>query len=667
MKRVGSKYVETTYEEAVDEISSKLTAIIKEHGPHAVSGYLGNPGGFSFGAGSFFNLLIDGIGSRNKFYTGSIDQNALNVVFENMFGSGWLALQRDVEECKCFMLIGTNPAISAFNWQGHVADGWRRLLAAKENGAELIVVDPRRTETAAKASVHVSPLPETDWALLLGIIKIVYERSWDRSRYTDRINGLDTIRNIATACDINELALRCDVPVSIIENVAELFATSPTAMALTATGPGQGRNGTLSIWLAVVLNLITDRIEVPGGLYFAKDVLLNLMELSDELMPSAVKVSRVRGSTSILGFLPIAEIPDEINTPGEGQIRAMLIHGGNPVVTGPNGKELSKALDSLELLVCCDLFQRDTHQNADWLIPAIHMLEREELHMLIHSLNPAPWGQMSRQVVPPPVGMLPEWVFYRDLALAMDVPLIKGKRFMNLAVRFGRFLSGVTGNLDHSFSPRLMSWMLMKKSTSLKWKDIVNSEHGIGNSNRKIEFGSVFDYLKTADGKVQAAPQSFLDLLQVRLQEPVKRTTEHQFPLQIITRRSMYLMNSWSHETSASKLKKPLGDSIELNPIDCERFGITDGQNVKVISESSELITRVKCSDAVRPGVATMAHGWGGKTFDPKNGSYAENGGVNRNLLVSNSEVDPLSYVPRLNGCEVRIETLESGEQGLVA
>lgn len=658
MKRVGDRYVETSYAEAIADIGKRVQAIIDRDGPHAIGAYMGNPGGFSFGAGAFFNLFIDAIGTRNKFYTGSLDQNALNVVFQKMFGCGWVSLQRDVDACKCFLFIGTNPAISAFAWQGHVPDGWHRALAAKAAGAEMIVVDPRRTETAAKATLHIAPLPETDWAFLAAVIKIIFAHGWENSARFDCVDGIDNVRELMLAIDLDEMSRRCDVPLEIIEQVAETFAKAPTAMAMAHTGVGQGRNGTLTIWLSIILNLITNRIESPGGLFYAEDALLSLLEVSNDVLPESDAVSRVRGSRAIVGYLPVAEIPDEINTPGEGQIRAMFIQGGNPVITGPDGRALTEALDKLELLVCCDLFQRDTHRNADWLIPAIHMLEREELHMLIHSLNPAAWGQMSRQVVPPPAGMLPEWVFYRDLALAMGLPVIKGKRWANHLLRASRWLGRLTGNLDNSFSPRLLAWMLMKKSKSLKWKDVVNAEHGAGTPDKPIEFGSLFRLLRTPSGKVVAAPSEFVELLQQRLREPVRRLAIDEFPLQLITRRSMYAMNSWSHETSASNLKRPLGDTIEINPDDGARFGVSDGQSVAVISSAGKVTATVVLSDAVRSGVATMVHGWGGKTYDPyaAGGGATENGGVNRNLLVSNRDVDPLSYVPRLNGMDVRIE-----------
>ncbi|MFY9328630.1 MAG: molybdopterin-dependent oxidoreductase [Georgfuchsia sp.] len=635
MKRVGERYVETSYEEAIADIGARLGAIIERHGPDAVGAYLGNPGGFSFGAVSFFSMLANAIDTRNKFYTGSIDQNALNVVFEKMFGNGWIALQRDVDACKCFLLIGTNPAISAFNFQGHVPDGWHRVLAAKKAGAELIVVDPRRTETAAKATLHVAPLPETDWAFVLAVIHIIFARGWENRERFHFSNGIEAVRDIALAARPEELALRCDVPLATIERVAEIFTKAPSAMAVAATGAGQGRNGTLTIWLSTVLNLITNRIEAPGGLFYAEDAVLNLIEVSGDLVPDVPRVSRVRGSKSIMGYLPIAEIPDEINTPGEGQIRAMLIHGGNPVITGPDGKALAAALDRLDLLVCCDLFQRESHRNADWLIPAVHMLEREELPLLIHSLNPAAWAQFSRQVVPPPEGLRPEWTFYRDLGLAMNLPRMKGKK---------------------DFSPHMLAEILMKKSKSLKWEDVVNAEHGAGTPDKPVQFGSLFRLLKTPDGKVAAAPPEFLELLRQRLREPLQRPSSGEYPLQLITRRSMYLMNSWSHETSVTNLKQPLGDTVELNAADAARLGVADGQQVRVISATSEVSARATLSDAVRSGVAVMAHGWGGKTYDPLHGGFSENGGVNRNLLVSNRDVDPLSFVPRLNGCEVRIE-----------
>lgn len=654
MERVGNRYVERSYAEAVVSIGNRMRDIIDRHSPDAIASYAGNPSSFNFGASLFQSLFMDAVGSHNRYWVGSIDQNAHHVVSEQLYGNAWVALQPDIDRCACFLFIGTNPAISGMNWLGRAANGWKRVLAAVNAGSNLIVVDPRRTESAAKASIHVAPLPETDWAFLLGLIKVIFENNWQNEARFAQANGLERIRDLAATLSLEDLARRCDVPIELIRKVAQVFAQAPTALAVARTGPAQGRNGTLSLWLTAILNLITNRIEATGGLFYATGV-LDILEVGDKLFPPSGAISRVRRLPAVAGAHAVAELPDEINTPGPGQIRALLLNGGNPVISGPDGQALDAALQKLELLVVIDLFQRESHRHAHWLIPGLHFLEREETHPLLHALNPVPFIQMSRRVSEPPAGMRPEWEFLRDLTLALDRPLLMGQKWLNPLIRLSKVVARTTGNANHAFSPRWIERALIRKGGRFRWRDIAAAEHGISAPEVAPHLGALFKKLATADGRVNAAPQPFVSLLLQRLEERHVDTPLQDYPLQLITRRRMHMMNSWLFETSVPKMREPTGDIVELNAADCRRMGLVDGAMVMVQSINGQVPARVRASEAVRSGVAVMEHGWGGRTFEPATGDFQANGGVNRNLLVSNRQLDPLSGVPRLNGMPVRV------------
>ncbi|MFA5938920.1 MAG: molybdopterin-dependent oxidoreductase [Sinimarinibacterium sp.] len=659
MKRVGDRYVETTYEEAIAEIGERLKGIIERHGPEAVAGYLGNPSSFNFGASVFYSLFMDAVGSHNRFWVGSIDQNAAHVVMEAMYGNPWIALQPDIDRCKCIMLIGTNPAVSGMNWLGRVADGWKRILRAVQDGADLIVVDPRRTESAARATTHIDVQPDTDWAFLLGLIKVIFDNSWCNEERYPQLSGVERIRALVGEVSLDDLATRCDVPRARIEAVAQSFALAPSAMAIARTGPAQGRNGTLAIWLAAVLNLVTNRVESPGGLYYPMGV-LDILSVGDRMFPPSKAISRVRQLRAVAGAHALSELPDEINTPGPGQVRALMIVGGNPVMSGPAGQELDVALQKLDLLISIDLFQRESHRNADWLIPALHFLEREDVHPLLHALNPRPFVQMARQVVPPPPGMRPEWEFLRDLALTLDRPLLLGKSWLNSVIKASRMLARVTGNPNHAFSPRWIERALVMAGKKFKWKDIARAKHGVAAADAPIEFGVLFRKLATADGRVDIAPEAFTALLRQRLADLLVDASDPQYPLKLISRRRMHMMNSWLFETSVPRMRAPTGSIVELNADDCRDLGIADGAQVAVESATSSVFALARVSTSVRRGVAVMDHGWGGRTFDPKAGTFQANGGVNRNQLVSNKDLDPLSGVPRLNGTPIRVSVVNA-------
>lgn len=655
MKRVGDRYVAASYDEAIADIATRFNRLIDEHGPNAIGSYTGNPNGFNFGSALFHTMLLDAIGTESRFWVGSVDQNALHVVSDAMYGNAWVSLQADIDHCDYFLLIGTNPQISTMCWIGYSPDGWKRVLARKAAGAELVVVDPRRTECAAKASRHIAPLPESDWALVLAMIKLILENGWRNPQHADLLEGLDTVRAIAATADLHQLSACCDVPLSEIETLARDFARAPSAMAIARTGVSQGRNGVLALWLVQVLNYITGRVETEGGLYYVSGV-LDLLDVGDTLFPHSDAISRVRGNKNVAGAHSLAELPEEITTPGPGQIRALIINSGNPVVSGPDGNKLDAALAQLDCLVVIDQFQRESHRHADWLIPGDHFLERTEINPLIQALSPSPRAQLSRAAVSPPTGMRYEWEFLRDLTLAMNKPLIPGKRWLNPLIAASTRLAAWSGKPQLTLNPMLMARMLIRDNPQLRWRDIVEAPHGIGDPAQRPEFGRLFGKLREQNRRVDLAPVAFVDVLQQRLTESTARDPSQ--PFQLISRRRMKMMNSWSIETSMDGMhsREMTGSTVEINRQQGETLHLFDGQKVTLRSASGSIEAQLKLSDEVRSGVAVMEHGWGYRTFNPGRGSSRHHGGVNRNLLVSNADVDPLSRVPRLNGTPVSIE-----------
>jgi len=662
MRRVGDRYVPASYEEAVEDIAERLKRIIAEHGPDAVGAYSGNPQSFSFEAPTFLSGFLAAVGTHNYYFAASVDTNALHVVAEQMFGSPWLALNVDVDPCRCFLMIGTNPAESGHGWVGHAADGWKRVLAAQAAGADLIVVDPRRTASAAKANLHVQVRPGEDWALLLGIVKCVLERGWIHEADCARTHGLEDLRKLAAAADLADLAGCCDVPVATIEDIARRFATAERAHCVTRTGSAQSRNGTLAEWLGQVLNVITGRMERPGGRTVNPGIFDHISAV-ESMFPPSTTPSRVRGLPPVAGAHTLAELPDEIETPGRGQIRAFFIHGGNPVISGPDGARLDRALAKLDLLVSIDLVQRESHRHAHWLIPAVHFLERSELHPLLASFHDKPFVQMGRAVVPPPAGVKRDWEFLADLALKLDLPLF-GKRWMNPLIRNSWRLARLTGNPKLAFDPSWMTRLMVRMGGRVKWRDVVSHPHGLLFGEK--QYGEFWKVLRTPDRKVRLCPQKFADELRRRLAEQ-PWAADAVFPLQMVSRRRMQNMNSWLTDTAGLSARPLNADVVEVNPEDASRMGLREGQGVHAISRAGAVEVRVSITDRIRPGVVVLEHGWGSGLFDPAAGKAVSRTGVNRNLLVSGVDLDPLSQVPQLNGARIRLEPLPEDVHGHVA
>jgi formate dehydrogenase len=649
MKRTASGYVEVPWDQAIREIAAELVEIRDRDGADAIAVYTGNPWGFSGSNPMFASAFMDAVGTNSRYNVGSIDHNAMMVVIEAMYGTPLIGLVPDVDECACFLFVGMNPAESVMNWGGNVPNGWHRVVAAQKAGADLIVVDPRRTKTAERADRHVAIRPGTDWAFLLGVLAVIFDRAWDRVPTTPT-TGIDELRRLAAAADLDDLSARCGVDVAVIEDVARRFATAPTAMCIARTGVSMNVTGTVGEWLSHTLNVVTDRVDRPGGRRYERGY-VDMAKLIERMLTPIEHKTRVRGLPMVGGNHALAELPDEITTPGSGRVRALLIDCGNPVVSGPDGSALDAALAQLDLLVVLDFFQRESHRHADWLLPAAHWLERDDLIPVMGGLEDRPFVQLGRKVVEPPPGVREEWQIFTDLALAMDAPLF-GKRGVNAVVRASRAVARVTRRPGAAFNPRWIWRLLVRIGGRVKWRDIEANPHGLVYGVKS--YGDLASALRTADGRIQAAPARFVAEANRLLAAPAAAPPA-EFPLALVGRRRMNSMNSWLNEISGIR-DGFRGDELEINPVDAVCIGLADGDRARVTSATGSVELTARYSDAPRPGVVCAEHGWGSELLDPRGGGAPERIGVNRNVLVAASELDPISQIPKLNGTYVRVE-----------
>jgi formate dehydrogenase len=633
MKRVGDSYVPVSYDIAIEEIAREISRIVDVHGPDAIGSYAGNPAGFNVSNSTFYGAFLAALGTRSHFMVGSVDQNSFHVVCDAMYGSAWFSMQTDPDYCDLLMLIGSNPAVSKMNWMGGSADGWRRALDKVRQGGELVIVDPRRTESAKAATQYIAAMPGQDWAFLLMMLKYIFAEGLEDAAVMPALNGGDALRALVAACDYDDLAARCEVGKDVACDLARRFATAGSAACISRSGPAQGRNGAIIEWLANCMNVVTGNLSKRGGRFYNNNI-VDVAAFAKMMMPSTDRLSRVRGIRTVCGGMSLVELADEIETPGPGQVRGMFINSGNPVLSGPNGDRLDRALASLELLVSIDMFQRESHRHSHWLIPGAHYLERNELNILIASFRTENFIQAAKQSVPPPPGVIPEWQFFRDLARAMDLPIFPGMNDPTPEGVVGMVLSQIPGpfTLD----------------------EILSAEHGLM-LRGEGRIPDMRDVVHTPDRKVHVAPEQFVDAVRARLAEPVESRANAEWPYQIISRRSLPMMNSFLADTVGADMRHKPAEMVEISRADAEHEGIGDGELVMVSSVSGTLTARALVTDDIRPGVLVMAHGWGGRLFDPAAGTVQDGDGVNRNRLVCDSEIDPLTGSAILSGMPVRV------------
>ena len=654
MRRVGDRYEEATWAEAIGDIADRMNALIDADGPDAIGAYYGNPSGHSSSNVMFMNAWMDAVGTRSRYAVGSVDQNALHVVAEAMYGSSLMVPVSDVDDCDYFLLIGTNPAVSAWNWLETVPGGWRRALARQAGGATIVVVDPLRTESAEKADVHLAVRPGQDWALLLAMVKVILDEGLEhRADCADLATGVPDLRGLVGQADLDDLAARCGIDRVRIERTARDFACARSAMAVTRTGISLHAAGTVGEWLGHVLNVVTGRMDRPGGRRFEPGY-FDALRLAD-MVKTTPHLSRVAGRDMVAGAHALAELPAEITTPGRGQIRALLINCGNPVVSGPDGATLDDALGQLDLLVVMDLVQRESHRHAHWLLPAVHWLERDDLLAFTSNMHDEPFVQYGIRAIEPPAGARPEWQVFVDLAIAMRRPLF-GVRGLNAVIRATRHVATLTRRPALAFGPHWLDRLVVRTSRKfngrrLTWRDLATHPHGIVLGPR--EFGHFRDALRTADKRVHAAPPEFVARTRELLAEPGP-VAPQGYSFVLGNRRRRHSMNSWLNELPGLH-PAGKGNGVLIHPADAATLGIGDGDRVRVFSPVGSLELDAELSDRLRRGLVVIDHGWGSRIFDPRGGAEPQSFGVNRNLLVGD-DVDPLSQTSALNSAFVGVE-----------
>ena len=651
MKRVGERYVRVSYEEAVQGVASDLRRIMDEHGPDAIGSYFGNPIGF--GSDVVFCLgLIDGIGTRSRYSAASLDQNNQHVVSEALFGYTFTPFSPDVDGCDYLVLVGGNPAVSQLAWLGSATDGWRRMLARQRKGATIVVVDPRRTRSADDADRHLAIEPGTDWAFLLGLLTVILREGLEDTAAVAALpaDHVARLRGLTSGIDLQSLSERTGIPVSVVEEVARGYANARGAMCLTMTGVSQNEAGTLGQWLSTVLDIVTGHFDRPGGRRWDSGF-VNMTDFAARSL-SEDGVSRVRGQKTVLGCRSVCELPDEIDTPGDGQVRALILQAGNPVVAGPNGAALDRSLASLECLVAIDLVQRESHRHAHWLIPAPHWLERSELPFNLANAQDQSFLQYAHRAVEPPSDVRPEWEFCTDVALAMGVPML-GRRGANTAIRASRWFAKALGRPGIAISPALLERISVYVGKRASYRSIKKAPHGVAHTEKR--FGQFAEFRQGAP--ILIAPEELCDGLQRRLAEPASPVDS--LPFVMTGARSLHQMNSWLTELPSAQ-KREQENRCEIHPDDASALGIADGDRVRVRSEVGAIELSAEVSDRVRRGVVCIPHGWGSRVFSPADGADPVVHGVNRNLLVDHRVLDPFAGTPNLNSTRVAVERVGS-------
>jgi anaerobic selenocysteine-containing dehydrogenase len=616
--------VEVEWESALAAIGKKLASIQAKYGRDAVAVYLGNPVTHDYGTLLYALLLLQTLSTRNFYSANSVDTSPRLLASQLLYGSPTIIPVPDLDRTSFWLILGANPAVS--NGSAMAApDVKARLRGIKERGGRVVVVDPRRTETADLADEHVFIRPGTDAFLLLGMLHTLFrDNRIDLGMLSSRIAGLHDLREAITAFSPERVAPVTAIAASKIVDLARSFATARPAACYSRIGACTQEFGTLASWLTDVVNLVTGNLDRPGGAMFATPAadpgrLLHRLGLIGNY---ARWGSRVAGLPELNGELPVAALADEIETPGSGQIRALITIAGNPVLSCPNGKRLEPAFDSLDLMVSLDLYRNETTRHAHYLLPTSTGLERDHFPLLAQTLSVRNMTKYSRAILIPPPRVRHGWEILLEIAARLRGER-HGQRWVEHAIRF----------LGSRVPPRtLLDGLLRVGPRRL-------SVRALEAAPNRLDHGPLEPRIAELLGrrKIDLLPprlRADLDRARVRLDTPNPRG------LVLIGRRQLRSNNSWMHNTKMLARGKPRC-TLLVHPTDAA--GVRTGDVVRVRSQTGSIEVVAEVSDEVMPGVVSLPHGWG--HVRPGTGMHVAEArpGASLNDVTDETSIDPVS------------------------
>jgi anaerobic selenocysteine-containing dehydrogenase len=649
LARRNGELVEVTWDEAFAEINERLPRVVSEHGRDAVAVYAGNPAVHNTSAILYGPVFYKALNTKNFYTAGTVDQVPKHFSAGHMFGHALTIPVPDLDRTDHLLMLGANPLVSNGSLMT-APDARGRLKALRDRGGKLVVVDPKRSRTAELADEHHAIRPGTDALLLFALVRTLFAESLVNLRDLP-VNGVDEVRALAEPFTPEAVANHTGLTAGAIRGIAHDLAAAERAAVYGRIGTTTQTFGTLASWLIDVLNVLTGNLDREGGAMFplaAAGQVNARPGKSRRGFQTGRWHSRVRGLPEVIGELPVATLADEILTPGEGQVRALVTVCGNPCLSTPNAARLTEALGQLDFMVSLDVYLNETSRHADVILPGPTPLERPHYDLGLYQLairNVANW---TPAVLPTDVPQ--EWeTLLRLTGIAMGMgPVADLTALDDFVANQLAEKQGVEPG-DRRGPERLIDIMLRGGPYDLTLADLEAAPHG-------VDLGPLTprmpDILTTRSGRVELAPEEItvdVPRLVAALDQPVNGE------LLLIGRRQLSSNNSWMHNLEPL-VRGSNRCTAQLHPEDASRLGLVDGGTAVVRSRAGKIEVPVEVTDTIRPGVVSIPHGWGHDVAGTRTSVARAHAGVNTNFLADDQLLDALSGTAALNGIPVEVE-----------
>lgn len=680
VKRDGV-HVEATWDEAWAAIESGLVDVIDKHGHESLGAYVGNPTAHSLSAMLFSRVLLTGLGTRQRFSASTVDQMPRHVAAGFVFGTPMSVPVPDLDRTDYLMILGANPYAS----NGSICtapDFPGRIEAIRERGGTVVVVDPRLSRTAEEADQWIAIRPGTDGLFLAAIANtLIAEGLADPgSHIADHLAGLDEFADAIAPFTPEAVEEATGISPATTRKIANELVGAESAAVYGRIGTTTTEFGSTASWLIDSVNILTGNLDRPGGVMFSTPVAGGATTHGKPGSGRGFKVgrgkTRVSGYPEVMGEYPAGAMAEEILTPGDGQIRALVTLAGNPVLSTPNSTQLVSALDSLDFMISIDMYLNETTRHADVILPPPSQLQRGHYDVALLQFAVRNVANYSEPALPLDDDQLDEWEIISkltliaqglgvdapasiadDMAIAGLVHSAVGDEHSPVAGRDPDELITELSASGRRGPERLLDFMLRSgpfgdgfgangDGTSLD--DLINRPHG-------RDFGALVpripELLRTPSGKIELAPEPFINDLR-RLQDAIPELAARG--LVLVGRRHLRSNNSWMHNIKVLVKGKPRC-TLQVHPEDAVTLGLVDGAAASIKSRVGAVVAPVEVTAAIRKGVVSLPHGWGHGMPGTRLAVAAEHAGVNSNVLSDHEALDPLSGTAVLNGIPVEV------------
>jgi anaerobic selenocysteine-containing dehydrogenase len=629
VKRVGSDWQEISWEQAFDEICGKIREIQEKYGRNSVAVFQGNPSVHNFGTLLSSGELLKSLKTQNHYTATSVDQLPHHFAAWAMLGHPLLLPIPDIDRTEYFLILGANPLASNGSLMT-APDIINRLEDIKKRGGKIVLVDPRKTETARVASEHHFIKPSSDVYFLLAIINTLFaENLVNPGRLNDFTDGVEILREASKGYSPEKAENLTGIRANEIKRIAVDFASSESAVCYGRIGLSTQKFGGLCQWLINSINILTGNFDRAGGAMFTAPAFDILAATKGANIYNRWQ-SRVRKLPEFMGELPVAALAEEILTDGEGQIKALITSCGNPVLSTPNGARLEKALEKLEFMVSVDIYINETTRHSDIILPPATGLEVSHYDVIFNILAVRNTAKYSAPLFPKSDGAKYDWEIFQELAHRLSgkdesLKLVPPEAKLDFGLRFGLY--------------------------KLSLEELKKSPNGIDLGELK---SCLPERLFTENKRINLAPEIFVNDL-ARLKTAEK--TAEDFPFALIGRRHLRDCNSWLHNSEVL-VKGKNRCTLLINRADAEALNLQNNQTVKVSSRTGAIEIPAEITENIAQGVVSIPHGYGHGRIGVKLDTARNHAGVSINDLTDHMLVDELTGNAAFSNVKVRVQAI---------